>query len=527
MGTILSIYGSHDSSVTFIGKDGKIRVLEYERFVKQRYAAFTSNFEHISGLGTTNEQRVTFLNYIKDNIDGDVDKILHNELSSKDIAQVTKNFPKASLTLMEHHRSHAASGFYQSNFEKALIFSIDGGGYDNNTVVYTKAFLGDGTTISDLMNFGELNAGVPYATIGCPISEIKPGPDGNESSLVYAGKVMGLCAYGNVRDEWLTPMREFYSGNGSIQNLGIMGVKIGMDLSFNSLQGQDSYDLAATSQHIFEEMLLERLLPLLEQNGYPDVVLVGGCALNVLFNQRLSKIMKEHGKNVYIPPNPNDCGLSLGQFLLESPQYVGNITYNGFDILDIDDLPNYIDEREAEKVTISKIVDLLKEGNIIGMVNGGSEIGPRALGNRSIICDPSFPKMKDTLNAKVKFREWYRPFAPVCRLEDSNEYFDDVFESSCMTLAPKVNEKYRKQLISVTHKDGTARLQTVKKGGHENFYDILTELKNRGEIPVILNTSFNIKGNPILTTIVDALHVLDNTEMDYVIIDGYIFSKND
>ena len=133
--------------------------------------------------------------------------------------------------------------------------------------------------------------------------------------------------------------------------------------------------------------------------------------------------------------------------------------------------------------------------------------------------------MKDILNSKVKFREWYRPFAPVCILEDSNTYFDDVFESDFMSYAPKVKEEYRDVLPSITHIDGTARLQTVSKDGHKLFYNILKELKERNEIPVILNTSFNIKGAPILTTIEDALYVLDNTEMDYVYVEGFIFKK--
>ncbi len=133
--------------------------------------------------------------------------------------------------------------------------------------------------------------------------------------------------------------------------------------------------------------------------------------------------------------------------------------------------------------------------------------------------------MKDILNSKVKFREWYRPFAPVCRLEDSEIYFNDVFESKYMSYAPTVKEQYREILPSITHIDGTARLQTVREEDHKLFYDILTELKKRDEIPVILNTSFNMKGYPILTTIEDALRVLDETEMDYVYIEGYLFKK--
>ena len=171
------------------------------------------------------------------------------------------------------------------------------------------------------------------------------------------------------------------------------------------------------------------------------------------------------------------------------------------------------------------IVDLIKSGKILGLVSECSEVGPRALGNRSIICDPSIVDMKDILNAKVKFREWFRPFAPVCRLEDKDTFFDKAYETEFMSYAPNVKDEYKSKLKSISHADNTARLQTVSEHQHITFYKILTELTNRNEIPVILNTSFNIKGMPILTTIEDALYCLDNTQMDYVIIEGWLFKR--
>ena len=133
--------------------------------------------------------------------------------------------------------------------------------------------------------------------------------------------------------------------------------------------------------------------------------------------------------------------------------------------------------------------------------------------------------MKDILNAKVKFREWYRPFAPVCKVKDMNVYFDDAYESEYMSYAPIVKEEYREKLISITHEDNTSRLQTVQEDQHKLFYDILTEMENCNKIPVILNTSFNIKGRPILTTYKDAFHVLKETELDFLITEDYIVQK--
>ena len=134
--------------------------------------------------------------------------------------------------------------------------------------------------------------------------------------------------------------------------------------------------------------------------------------------------------------------------------------------------------------------------------------------------------MKDILNSKVKFREWYRPFAPVARLENASEYFNNVFESKYMSFAPTVKKEYEEELNAITHIDKTSRLQTITREQHELFYDILLELENQNHVSVILNTSFNILGNPILTKIKDALYVLDNTELDYVIVDGYLFGED-
>lgn len=517
MSNILSIYGSHDASVTFLDSNNKVKVLEYERFVRNRYAMFSERFDG-RALGSNDKDRRKFLSYIKSQINYEVKKIVYNELSSLDQQLLTEYFPNAKFELCGHHLAHAASGYYLSGFNKALILSIDGGGKDYNEVSFTKIFKGDKSIIP--LTVPSINLGTAYGKIGCPISEIKPGPDSNEDSLVYAGKVMGLCAYGNIRNEWLEFMANYY--NGPHSSLGILGNVTGLDLSFNSLKGQLSYDLAATSQFVFEQYVLEILKDYIDE--YDNFILVGGCALNVLFNQRFKKLLDKKNKNLYIPPNPNDCGLSLGQYLVHKPNVDVNV-YSGFDLLDRDKFEYYKDKYQAHKIGTQEIVDLLKKGKIIGLVEGCSEIGPRALGNRSIICDPSFPNMKDTLNAKVKFREWFRPFAPVCRLEDKDKFFDDAYESEFMSYAPKVKEQYKQQLKTITHEDGTARLQTVTKDQHSTFYNILSELDKSDEIPVIVNTSFNIKGRPILTTIEDAIYVLENTELDYLIIENYLFTK--
>jgi len=518
MKNTLSIYGSHDASAVFINNQNKLTVLEYERFVKKRYAMYSEAFDkREKDIGTNPSSRKNFIQYIKSQTEEEIKNIVYNSLNSNDINYLQSEFPHAKFKLQGHHLSHAASGYFPSKYNEAIIFSVDGGGVDQGMVAYTKVFQAKNNNIN-LVETPNINLGVAYGKIGGPISEIKPGLDSNTDSLVYAGKVMGLCAYGNIKKEWVEPLKHFYHHH----SLSQLGKEIGLNLSFNFLKGQLSYDLAATSQYVFEGLLLDIISPYIKDNI--NFIIVGGCALNVLFNQRLKKLLNSLDKNLYIPPNPNDCGLALGQFLLEHPKTKSNI-YNGFKILDYNIFEKFKKDRNAQKINILEVVDLLKQGKIIGLVEGGSEIGPRALGNRSIICDPSVSDMKNILNKKVKFREWFRPFAPVCRLEDINTYFDDVYESEFMSYAPYLKDKFHTKLKAICHIDGTARLQTVKKNQHKTFYSILTELKNKDEIPVILNTSFNIKGQPILTTIEDALFCLDNTEMDCVIIEGYLFKN--
>jgi carbamoyltransferase len=211
-------------------------------------------------------------------------------------------------------------------------------------------------------------------------------------------------------------------------------------------------------------------------------------------------------------------------FLYKQPTKQVDITYKGLPLVDRNKLQNYIDEYSATKLNKKEIAELIKDGKIIGLVYGDSEVGPRALGNRSIVCDPNIADMKDILNSKVKFREWYRPFAPFCKKEEAHKYFEtrNFDNLEYMSYAPRVKVD---TLPSITHVDGTARLQVVTEESHSHFYELLTEFGKISETNVLLNTSFNIRGYPILSSIEDALYALNNTEMDYVVIEDYLFGK--
>lgn len=519
MSKAISIYASHDSSICVSPSPGEYRVYELERFLKERYCRVN-----------TREDFESILVQIREVIKNDCgiekfDKCYFGQFLAKKVAVQQEMFSRVfgvtEFDEVGHHLSHAATALYQSDFDKCLILSYDGGGFDPDGVSTFNIFLADRNKneIKRLEKI-KIDLGNAYSLMAEPVSEVRKG-----NFLSYAGKIMGLAAYGNVRQEWVEPIKNFYRTqvfSGSRGQLHALGSKLGINMSKDALNGQDGYDLAATSQFVFEELTLEKLMPYVKQYNIP-ICVTGGCALNVLFNERLRQ---EVNLPIFVPPNPNDCGLSLGHMLLrEPPAGKITVTYSGFGILDIDKLPEYAVKHNAKKVTHKDLIPLLKKGKIIGVVRGGSECGPRALGNRSIICDPSYENMKDTLNKKVKFREWFRPFAPITTLEYVSEYFNFEGESPYMSFAPTVKEEYQEALMSITHKDGTARVQTVTKEQNEFMHNLITDYKSEQGIGVLLNTSFNIKGRPILTTIEDAIYNLENTEMDYVLIEDFLFEK--
>lgn len=526
----ISIYGSHDSSVSVIFNNKDVKIFELERFTKNRYAAICKSLENhieLGKIGTPTNLIIDFYNYINSYIINKgyaVNKIYYLNLFDEDIEIIKSIFTNCdNFVKYSHHDAHCRGSLYQSPFEKALVISFDGGGVNYDGVGYTHIFIDEKGLQSPPNRIDKLNIdfGGPYSWFAKFIKYIKKDPTLSEDlpKLNYAGKIMGLVAYGTVRNEWIDKIENYYKT--SIGD-GFLGDKLGFE--YDSMENQEAFDLAATSQYVFEKLALEKFLPYIEK--YPDlpIILTGGCALNVLFNQKLKDLTK---KDIFVSCNPNDCGLSFGGLLLNENygDEMIDVTYSGFDIIDESNIDYYRQNFKNKEVTLNEIVSILKKEKIIGVINGSSECGPRALGNRSIICYPVFPNMKDTINKKVKFREWFRPFAPVCKLEEVNKYFEFDSESKFMSFAPKIKQEYSEKLISIAHHDNTARVQTVTREQHEFFYDLLSCMEKNEMHGVLLNTSFNIKGHPILTTIEDALNVLNSTELDYVLYKNTLFYK--
>lgn len=521
----ISFYGSHNAGVAIEVDNKIICIIEIERFLNVKNAGYSQYL--ISGsrryllreivkwinktYGIKEFENCFYLN--SDTIEG-TEKVFYHEL-----------IPAKNYINSLHHLSHAACGFYQSEYNEALVISFDGGGNDGFFNIYHAS---NRKTINEITRLNN-DLGFPYMIFGDYLADIKKEPALNIGNLVYSGKIMGLCSYGNLVEEWLEPMKKFYYSNVNglnyLEHLNILGNSIGVNFdSQNRLEGQLAWDVAKTSQIAFEEVFLELSKPYLEQYPSIPLIVVGGCALNILLNTRLKK---ELNRNVFVPPNPNDCGIAVGMLLnYLKPETKVDLTYSGIPIIDEDMLMSHCES--DHRVTIPNICDIaqdLIDGNIIGVVRGNSEHGPRALGNRSIICDPTKPDMKKILNEKVKNREWYRPFAPVVRLEDVSKYFEFEGESRWMGFCPKVKDEWKEVLPSITHVDGTARIQTVTKEQNSFLYDLLTEVERLNGIGVLLNTSFNVDGKPILSSISDAMTVFKNTQMDRLLINDFYFRK--
>ena len=521
----ISFYGSHNSAVV-VEDDGKIVcVIEVERFLNRKNAGYgqylvshTRPFlltEIVKWIektyGISEYENCYYLN--SDTIEAH-GKVFYHEL-----------IPAKNYVNSLHHLSHAACGFYQTDYDKALIISFDGGGNDGFFNIYVAE---NRETITEIERLN-YDLGFPYMSFGDYLKDIKLEPALNIGNLVYSGKIMGLCSYGEVVPEWLEHFKEYYrakpDGLNYIGLLNILGEKTGLEFNrYERLEGQTAWNVAKTSQIAFEEVFFELTKKHLDEYSNLPLIVVGGCGLNILLNTRLKK---ELNRDVFVPPNPNDCGIAAGMILYNlKPKTAVDLTYSGIPILDEDLLMSYCeDDWSVQPFDFENLLNDLSQDKIVGIVRGNSEHGPRALGNRSIMCNPVNPNMKDILNSKVKHREWYRPFAPVVRLEDVSTYFEFEGESRWMSFCPKVREEWREKLASITHIDNTARVQTVTREQNEFLYELLTKFKEKTGVGVLLNTSFNVDGRPILSTIKDALQVYRNSQMDCLLVQNYYFKK--
>ena len=496
----LSIHGSHNAAVVLEYKGRILEIIEFERFFDSKNLGYCQ----YTPAQCRRYAAHIIQDYIKDKYNFEkFGTIMHQHCDANDdtftqnvqLFNYNELFDAEQQVPMAHHASHAAGCFYQSNFDKAIAFSFDGGGNDGWFNVYL-CDRREGVKLID--KHDRLDLGFAYMVFGDYLEDIRKEPALSLGNLVYAGKILGYQSYGECQYSWYDAMKEFYlskpNGTNYEMYLKILGEKIDITFDpYNRLKGLQAQNLAATSQRVFEDIFLEMAEKYVKEYDYP-ICMAGGIATGMMLH----------------------C---------LKPNSAYDTSYLGIPAMDKNMLPRYIERRQGNRVHMDCIVDDLVKNKILGVVQNNSEHGPRALGNRSIICSAINPDMKDILNKKVKDREWYRPFAPIVRLEDVSEYFEWEGSSEFMSFCPQVRQKYRSILPSITHIDGTARVQTVTRDKNPFIYDLLTKFKERTNVGVLINTSFNVNGQPILSSYSEAFQVYDRTELDCLYLDGWYFRK--
>lgn len=453
-------------------------------------------------------------------------------------------------TKVLHHDTHAASCYYPSGFEEAAILVVDGAGGlvdgKHETVSY---YAGGRDGMRPLKKVtGAMSAGDErYA----PCVEHSMGyfydllSNGIGFYRLTSGKTMGLAPYGTKK--YVGEFGDFYAmddeGNFAQTAEQIARMKLFMKQALKAAIRnkedlfQTKADLAYAGQYHLEQMMLKAARYLHRVTGSKQLCLAGGVALNSVANYRI--LEETPFERLFIQPAAGDGGTAIGaayygyHMLLGQPRpaerklfspYLGR-PYDTDEIASL--LEAYAGQVEAhvpERLQ-DEVAALLDEGNIVGWFQGRSEIGPRALGNRSILADPRRADMKDIINARIKHREAFRPFAPIVLEEAQGEYFSTTHPAYYMLLVPYVREERRAEIPSVTHVDGSGRVQTVSKQLNPELYGLLSAFRRRTGTPVLLNTSFNDNGEPIVESPKDAIDCFLRIDLDVLVLDRFILRK--
>lgn len=426
------------------------------------------------------------------------------------------------VTFVNHHRAHIASSFFLSGFDRANVISLDGAGGGESGMLGW----GEGTDLHILHRV--TNAGSFGALYERITKAIGFRPHSHE------GKTMGLAAFGTPQTEhwtfidWNNPIPRIDHGKRNAFLRTLRTRKHDEPLT------QEHKNLAATVQDVLERALLQMTRELVQQSGSRLLCMAGGVALNCSANGKLLHAGLLDG--LYVQPASSDAGVALGAAVHEHvritgkrPACVFQHAYYG---------PAYDDAEieaalRATKMPYEKVPDiteraarLLAEGKIIGWFQGRMEVGPRALGGRSILADPKIPGIKDRVNAEVKRREMWRPFAPAMRQEDIGEYVEGPYESPFMIIAFQARQDRVQDFPAAVHVDNTARVQGVRRETNPRYYDLITAFKKITGRGVILNTSFNVAEEPLVCSPADALRTFYVSGLDALAIGSFLLQKD-
>lgn len=452
------------------------------------------------------------------------------------IPEVRRIFRNAELHMnLEHHQIHQRQAFHGSHFEDAAVLTMDGCGEallrrrGKRLALTLGGASRDGFRTYEEHTFPESSPGQLYTHF----SEFLGFRQGEE------GKTMGLAPYGRPRIfEKLAPHLALHE-NGSFEfsiqeNLHPVLEQFARPRKSRKdpLRAAHS-DIAYAAQALLELVYENAVRALEKRSPSRNLCIAGGVGLNSVANEKIFR--KSRFEDIYIAPNCGDTGMALGCALYGLREHRG---LHEAGVLEHDFLGPEHDDRAMDEAiagaglkpidsedVIADTARFLAEGKIVGWFDGGSEYGPRALGHRSILADPRTAKMKDHLNQRVKHREAYRPFAPVVLEEEVSDWFEYSGPNRFMLRVAPVREDKRALVPAITHVDGSARLQTVDSGSNPRFYRLIQAFKQRTGVPVILNTSFNIAGKPIVETPADAVECYAGTGIDVLVLGDRILKK--
>ena len=446
---------SHDASISLID-DGKILFAGHaERYSKQKNDWYTNNDLLSDALQYGKPDAIAY--YEKPLLKASR-LFLEGGLGDWKPKLNLKNIPRKSFT---HHYSHAAAGYYTSSFDDAVIVVLDSIGEWNTCSIW----VGEGPTIKKCYT---QNYPVSFGLFYSAFTQLV-GLMPNQEEYI----MMGMAAYGDHKKYFLKVNKYFPAINSQKYNF-----HKGISDWDDSITEQDRFDIAAAVQKVYETRLLEFMKKAIQITGKRKLVFMGGCALNCSANTLLWDLFED----IWIMPNPGDAGSSLGAAAALYGKHLDWKTpYLGYDLGGEYPVNNIINRRETEK--------------IVAVATGRAEYGPRALGNRSILADPRTPEIKNKVNM-IKQRELFRPFAPVVLEEHASAWFDMSFASPYMQYAVKCLQPNK--IPSVVHVDGTSRVQTVSREQNLGLWTVLTKFYKKTGVPVLLNTSLNVKGQPLL-----------------------------
>jgi len=488
---------------------------------------------------------------------------LKRELSSLGDLKI-KDLPQ--LVFTQHHESHAASAFYPSPFDKAAVLCLDGVGEWATSSVW----IGEENNLTP-----QWEIDFPHS-LGLLYSAFTYYTGFKVNSGEY--KLMGLAPYGEPRfvDTILGNLIDLKDDGSFRLDMSYFNYATGLTMTNNKLHElfgakprqpeseitQREMDIARSIQEVTEEIVLRLARTVKNESGADYLCLAGGVALNCVANGR---ILRENiFKDIWIQPAAGDAGGALGAALSIWHSYLGKPrnsnrsddsmqgAYLGKRFTN-NEITQYLDTIGAaysvvdDKDLMPRLAEILDTDNVIGWFNGRMEFGPRALGGRSIIGDPRSGKMQSVMNLKIKYRESFRPFAPAVKIDKVSEWFDIDRSSPYMLLVAPVNQEKlvamteeeeklfgieklnipRSDIPAVTHVDYSARVQTVHKDTNPRFYELIDHFDKRTGCPVLINTSFNVRGEPIVNTPEDAYRCFMRTEMDYLVMENVLLAKSD